>query len=191
MDGNNGIHLSIVLILLWSNICPIGCFFSSSWADSGHVIALNNHNFQMETQEHDVLLVMFYVRWCSHCQRLHPDYEKAGAQLAQDPDLPIQLAKFDCTRDSEAQCDSRYNIHGYPTLRIYRQGQFMGEELNYRNRTTDEIVKTMRNFNRQPGIQRRGCSKCRRIQDQPNRTSTLLSSRWLLFASIALIWHGF
>ncbi len=51
---------------------------------------------------------------------------------------------MDCANDKEAQCSRRYDINEYPTLRIYRYGHFFGEELNYRNRTTDEIVKTMK-----------------------------------------------
>lgn len=184
-----------LLILLLTHIWSVDCFFSSTWIENGHVIVLNNENFQIETQDYDFLLVMFYVRWCSFCQRLHPEYEKAATELSQQTDLPIHIAKFDCTRDREAQCGQRYGIHGYPALRIYRHGRFRGEELNYQNRTANEIVKTMKRFyqeTQEPSLKLRGCSKCRRIQDQPKQTalsSTIFrTNRWLLFGCIILLW---
>jgi hypothetical protein len=87
---------------------------------------------------------MFYVKWCSYSRRLHPEYEQAATKLSRNVDSPIYLAKLDCAKDKEAQCWRRYNIRSYPKLRIYRCGHFIGEELNSRNRTTDEIVKTMK-----------------------------------------------
>jgi thiol-disulfide isomerase/thioredoxin len=137
----NKLLFSIALVLLILNNY---CFSSSPWSESNNVIVLTNQNFISKTRQHDVLLVMFYVKWCPYCRRLHPDYEQAGTKLSQDIDFPIYIAKFDCTNDNEAQCSRRYNIQAYPTLRIYRYGRFFGEELNYRNRTTDEIVKTMK-----------------------------------------------
>lgn len=117
--------------------------YTSPWSESNNVIVLTNQNFIGKTKQHDVLLVMFYVKWCSFCRKLHPEYEQAGTKLLQNLDTPVHIAKFDCTNDNEAQCGSRYGITGFPALRIYRYGRFTGEELNYGNRTTEEIVRTM------------------------------------------------
>lgn len=144
MYKNNLLLFSIFLFILLLN--NSNCSLSSVWGDSNDVIKLTNYNFHSKTKQFDILLVMFYVKWCSHCRRLHPEYEQAGSVLAQNFDSPIYIAKFDCTDDKEAQCAKRYNIDGYPTLRIYRYGHFKGEELNYRNRTKDEIIKTMKAF---------------------------------------------
>lgn len=116
---------------------------SSYWNENGDVLVLNDKNFQIETRKYDVLLVMFYVTWCPHCRRLYPEYEQAASQLVRQMDMPLQIAKFDCTNQYETQCVRKYAIDGYPTLRIYRYGKYRDEELNYRNRTTNEIVKTM------------------------------------------------
>lgn len=117
--------------------------YTSPWSESNNVIVLTNQNFIEKTKQQDVLLVMFYVKWCSFCRKLHPEYEQAGTKLSQNPDVPIHIAKFDCTNNDEAQCGRRYGIDGFPALRIYRYGRFTGEELNYGNRTADQIVKTM------------------------------------------------
>jgi len=140
----NNILVSIALLFLILNDSGIYCSLSSSWTENGDVITLTNENFNSTTKQYDVLLVMFYVKWCSYSRRLHPEYEQAATKLSKNVDSPIYLAKLDCAKDKEAQCWRRYNIRSYPKMRIYRCGHFIGEELNSRNRTTDEIVKTMK-----------------------------------------------
>ncbi|CAF0980217.1 unnamed protein product [Adineta ricciae] len=135
----NRILFSIVLYSLLLNDLS-----GSSWTENGDVIILTNENFHSKIQQYDVLLVLFYVKWCSHCRRMHPDYEQAATKLSKSLDNPIYLAKLDCTNITEPRCSKRYNIDGFPTLRIYRYGQYHDEELNHFNRTTDELVKTMK-----------------------------------------------
>jgi len=145
MWKSNDLFLIALFLLLLNG------FSSPSWLENGDVIVLTKQNFNSKTKEYDILLVMFYVKWCPYCQRLHPEYERAGTELLQNLDSPIYLAKFDCSNDKETQCLRRYEISGYPTLRIYRYGRFTNEELNYRNRTTDEIVKTMKALKKSSG----------------------------------------
>ncbi|CAF0911816.1 unnamed protein product [Adineta steineri] len=173
---------SVVLVLSFLNGSGIYCFLSSTWSENGDVITLTNQNFKSKAKEHDVLLVMFYVKWCSHCRRLHPDYERAATQLSMNTDYPIHIAKFDCTNDNEAQCSARYNIDGFPTLRIYRYGQFRGEELNYLNRTTDEIIKTMKTLKKASGQQGQTqfySYQTDGIKDEMNRATTSAQYMWL------------
>ncbi|CAF4175986.1 unnamed protein product, partial [Adineta steineri] len=83
---------SVVLVFSFLNGSGIYCFLSSTWSENGDVITLTNQNFKSKAKEHDVLLVMFYVKWCSHCRRLHPDYERAATQLSKNTDYPIHIA---------------------------------------------------------------------------------------------------
>jgi thioredoxin-like negative regulator of GroEL len=153
------------------------------------VITLTNQNFNSKMKEYDVLLVMFYVKWCSHCRRLHPDYEQAGTKLSENADSSIYLAKLDCTDNSKAQCTRRYGIDGYPTLRIYRYGRFIGEELNDLNRTTDEIVKTMKALKKnseQQGQTWYISDQTDGVKDEVNKASISVQSMW----SFVLLFMG-
>jgi protein disulfide-isomerase A1 len=132
---------------------------------------------------------MFYVKWCSYCRKLHPDYEQAGTILSQDVDFPIYIAKFDCTNDKEAQC-SRYDIDGYPTLRIYRYGRFLGEELNYHNRTTDEIVKTMKTLKKnstQKDPTWYSSDQTDGVKDERNRATDNIQHTWLFIGLLMIL----
>lgn len=72
---------------------------------------------------HVVSLLVNLCR-CGHCKRLAPEYEKAATALAGD-DPPIPLAKVDCPANS-GLC-SRFGVTGYPTLKIFRGGEFSAD----------------------------------------------------------------
>jgi protein disulfide-isomerase A1 len=66
---------------------------------------------------------------------LKPEYEKAATELKDK----VPIAKVDCTVEKES-CD-KYGIHGFPTLKIFRDGtpsEYKGQ------RTAQSIVETMK-----------------------------------------------
>jgi protein disulfide isomerase family A protein 3 len=103
------------------------------------VLVFTDSDFETKVKEHDVLLAEFYAPWCGHCKRLAPEYEKAATTLAKN-DPPIALAKVDCT--VETKTCSKFGVSGYPTLKIFKSGEF-AEDYNG-PRETDGIISTMR-----------------------------------------------
>lgn len=66
------------------------------------------------------VLVKFYAPWCGHCKTLAPEFDKAAAQLANNPN--IILAKVDSTGNEVAGL----SIQGYPTLKWYKKDKTGG-----------------------------------------------------------------
>ncbi|CAG5128365.1 unnamed protein product [Candidula unifasciata] len=124
------------LLLLVAAVC-------SPAAAADDVLVFTDSNFQLEISRYPVILVKFYAPWCGHCKQLAPEYEKAASILKRaDPSVP--LAKVDCTVETDT-C-SRYGVSGYPTLKIFKNGEYSKDY--DAERETDAIVKKM---NREAG----------------------------------------
>uniref|UniRef100_A0A915KPJ9 Protein disulfide-isomerase n=1 Tax=Romanomermis culicivorax TaxID=13658 RepID=A0A915KPJ9_ROMCU len=116
----------------------LGACFADVEKD-GDVLIFTEANFDDEIKKHDIILVEFYAPWCGHCKALKPEYEKAATTLSND-DTPVPLAKVDC--DAEKALCQKYDVSGYPTLKIFRDGQF--SKAFEGPRQADGIVKYMR-----------------------------------------------
>lgn len=57
---------------------------------------------------------------CGHCKTLAPKYEKAAQRMKKETP-PVPFAKVDAT--AEADLGTRFEVQGYPTLKIFRKGQ--------------------------------------------------------------------
>ena len=64
-----------------------------------------------------MFIVAFYAPWCGHCQKLLPEWNAAASELKDK----IKLAKVDATVNQ--QLAARYNIQGYPTIKIFPPGE--------------------------------------------------------------------
>ncbi|OCT89683.1 protein disulfide-isomerase A3 [Xenopus laevis] len=105
-------------------------------AAGSDVLDLTDDNFESVVAQHSVLLVEFFAPWCGHCKKLAPEFETAATKLKGT----LSLAKVDCTANSNT-CN-KYGVSGYPTLKIFRDGEESG---SYDGpRTADGIVSTMK-----------------------------------------------
>ncbi|BBN12954.1 hypothetical protein MPTK1_5g24280 [Marchantia polymorpha subsp. ruderalis] len=108
---------TILIQLLLHILCLVFC--SAVEETRSYVLDLTADTFDAAIAKHDVLLVEFYAPWCSHCKRLAPEFEKAGQLLAQSSSH-IKLAKIDA--DKYKSISSKYDIQGFPTLRLFMSG---------------------------------------------------------------------
>ncbi|KAE8618061.1 hypothetical protein XENTR_v10009261 [Xenopus tropicalis] len=119
----------------------LGAFFllavtAGTQAAGSDVLDLTDDNFESTVSQHSILLVEFFAPWCGHCKKLAPEYEIAATKLKGT----LSLAKVDCTANSNT-CN-KYGVSGYPTLKIFRDGEDSG---SYDGpRTADGIVSTMK-----------------------------------------------
>ncbi|XP_055529979.1 protein disulfide-isomerase A3-like [Wyeomyia smithii] len=114
------------------------------YAGEADVLELTDSDFSTRIGLYDTetTLVMFYAPWCGHCKKLKPEYAKA-AELLRGEDPPITLAKVDCTEGGKDTC-SKYSVSGYPTLKIFKNGE-VSQEYNG-PREANGIAKYMKSI---------------------------------------------
>ena len=110
------------------------------------VYTLTETNFDSTLVSESLILVEFYAPWCGHCKKIKPEYERAARRLAQ-LQKPIKLAKVDATVEKELA--SRFDVKGYPTLIIFRNGGLKRQP--YKGpRDENGIVQYMKSMQQSP-----------------------------------------
>ncbi|KAM4747715.1 protein disulfide-isomerase A3 [Rhinophrynus dorsalis] len=117
-------------------LCALFLLGATTAAWASDVLDLTDDNFDSIVPQHSILLVEFFAPWCGHCKKLAPEYESAATRLKGT----LSLAKVDCTANSNT-CN-KYGVSGYPTLKIFRDGEESGAYDG--PRTADGIVSTMK-----------------------------------------------
>lgn len=85
------------------------------------VLTLDHSNFTDVVSKHDFIVVEFYAPWCGHCKALAPEYEKAASILSSH-EPAIVLAKVDANEEVNKELATEFQIQGFPTLKILRNG---------------------------------------------------------------------
>ncbi|KAJ8684102.1 hypothetical protein QAD02_019894 [Eretmocerus hayati] len=115
------LDLPVGLTLLLLGVAGVQCFYPSS---SG-VVDLTPNNFDDKVINGDhVWIVEFYAPWCGHCQQLKPEYEKAAKALK-------GIVKVGgVNADDHKSLASRYNVRGFPTIKIFGANPNKPEDYN-------------------------------------------------------------
>ncbi|KAL8126532.1 hypothetical protein AgCh_013708 [Apium graveolens] len=136
------INYSVVflgLVLLIGSICKAD---ESSESVIEHVLTLDHSNLTQTVAKHDFIVVEFYAPWCGHCKNLAPEYEKAASVLSSH-DPPIVLAKYDANEEANKELAKQFEIRGFPTIKILRNGGKQSQE--YKGpREADGIVSYLK-----------------------------------------------
>lgn len=119
-------------------------------SDKVDAVDLDPETIKYARNEHQFLFVDFFASWCSHCQALAPTWEVLAEIMADAADhhihkgdykdleyesakkvaLPVLIGKVDCVQQHDLCME--HAITGYPTLRLFVNGQPYGDYWGHR-----------------------------------------------------------
>jgi putative thioredoxin len=88
------------------------------------IIDVNDASFRQQViqRSHKTpVMVDYWAPWCGPCRQLGPVLEK----LAENPDSEFILAKLNT--ENNRRTAARYNIRSIPAVKVFRNGQVVGE----------------------------------------------------------------
>ena len=107
-----------------------------------HVREIPASSFDSEvTQTGHPVVVQFWIRSCSHCQRFKPAYE----QLPQIFGVHVTFVKLNMFRSLEnLRLAEGFDVEDTPTLKIFCKGRDVGELVGYRS--LDTVVRELKDI---------------------------------------------
>lgn len=87
--------------------------------EASDVVKLTKDNFDDVISKEKLVMVKFFAPWCGHCQAMAEDFKSAASELKGK----AVLADVDATVEEELA--KKYNIDGFPTLKVFADGEVL------------------------------------------------------------------
>ncbi|XP_049850961.1 probable protein disulfide-isomerase A4 [Schistocerca gregaria] len=122
-------HISSLLVIL---IVSLNLYINGIKCEQDETDIVPNlraDEFNSLLKEKEYVLADFYAPWCSHCKKLNPVY----SQLYEDMKNRANLAIVKINTVIEKDLNNQYDIKGYPTIILFRNGEVCIEYNGERN----------------------------------------------------------
>jgi thiol-disulfide isomerase/thioredoxin len=143
----NLIYLLIALILLFSCIYAFQVYFAPQQKNN---FKTNNEisNFQNNSNDKSVDLLLFYADWCPHCKTAKPEWnaikdEYDGKTLH---GYTLVFKDINCTDNNNAEVNrmtSQYGVEGYPTIKLIKDGQVIEFDAKPTRSSLKQFIQTV------------------------------------------------
>lgn len=120
---------TFLLVMVFLLFLVIAVFFYFYYVSPSSKYNANNEQqySSSDSQKGTAELMFFYADWCPHCKTAKPVWNslKSEYQHKSIHGYKILFTEINCTEET-AEVDklmSQYNVEGYPTLRLLKDGQ--------------------------------------------------------------------
>uniref|UniRef100_M4BE25 Thioredoxin domain-containing protein n=2 Tax=Hyaloperonospora arabidopsidis (strain Emoy2) TaxID=559515 RepID=M4BE25_HYAAE len=104
---------------------------------------LTSKTFDDFMAKYELVLVNFYAPWCVFSHQLHPEWERAAAQLPDHPEYSemVRMASVDCTDPDAIWLCRRAHIRAFPSMLIYIYGSTSTRYVYNGPRRTEHLLQ--------------------------------------------------
>jgi len=104
------------MILRWPLCLALLSYTKALYSSKGPVKVLTASDFDAAlSRSQKTHLIEFYAPWCGHCKSLAPTFERTAQHLKG----LVEVNAVDCDEDSNRSICAKYDIEGFPTLKIF------------------------------------------------------------------------
>jgi thiol-disulfide isomerase/thioredoxin len=92
-------------------------------------------------------LLLFYVDWCPHCKTAKPIWNELKTEYENKTinGYKIIFTEINCTTETAEieQMVNKYNIEGYPTIKLLKDGQVIEYDAKPSKATLEQFLNTV------------------------------------------------
>jgi thiol-disulfide isomerase/thioredoxin len=138
--------MAIVVVVLC--LALVGYYTYKQYADSKTNFHANReHVIEDDKSNKTAILMLFYVDWCPHCKTAKPEWESLKTQYdgKMINGYTISFAEYNCTTESDeiSQLMDKYNIEGYPTIKLVKDNQVIEYDAKPTKSTMEQFLTTV------------------------------------------------
>lgn len=145
--GKHGMALAILVIMVIGLYLSYYYMYKTNHNEPEHFESSNDSKSStpnLTVSQGECIVAMFYAPWCGHCKTFKPEFEKATSAMNgkmskgdKTQGKKVRFEKVNC--DDNAELGKKYNISGYPTVKILNDD---GTDIEYNgDRTFDGLKK--------------------------------------------------
>jgi thiol-disulfide isomerase/thioredoxin len=117
--GKNGMALVCLSILIL--IMCVAYYFAYQSNQEG----FDGDASKLTPASGEVIVALFYAPWCGHCKTFKPEFDNAMSELdgkkaskSEIEGKTVRFAKINCDEEENKPLAKKYNVNGYPTVKI-------------------------------------------------------------------------
>ena len=138
--------ITIVAVVFFVILAGIYCYYtfksSTAYKPNSEHVSTGSTNGTKSAE-----LLFFYADWCPHCKTAKPAWEDIKSQYENKTinGYKVVFTEINCTNESAEveQMMNKYNIEGFPTIKLLKDGQIIEFDAKPTRETLNEFLNTV------------------------------------------------
>ncbi len=108
---------------------------------------INGDSDNSQTSNSDAELIFFFADWCPHCKKAKPHWEEVKQSYSGKVvnGYTMTFTEMDCSKETDEmkQITTEYEIEGYPTIKLIKDGQVIEYDAKPDKDTLEKFINTV------------------------------------------------